>query len=211
MPAFARVLKPRALIAVLIFAISVVGLGREAEGLPTSRWTGSVTCTVTTQGTDKNGNAYSDQQVHTWAIFPVLITSQGSFTFYSATWTVSGRGSVGPLSWAYNGRVFNYIQFVDVNGDLHISTGPNVCDLTGTTVSDGTTDNICEQQFSTIIVSGNPTHVQGTVPVIVPAATKIGHAEPGGSTHMEACSWDFNYGIILLQPLPRPREKPQRP
>jgi len=185
-------------------------LDGNASSLPTSRWTGSASCTITTTNT-----GYTEQQIHTWLIVPLLVATQGGSTFYSEIWTVTGTGSGSGSNWIYNGRGYGTIEFrIDANGSLHIdrsSTQTN--DPTGIIVTPSSNKPFTWEAFEwnsfpnqIIDPKSNQTHVQGMGPQTVNGS--VGYQEPGGSTHTSNCSWDFNFGVVLLQPLPGPLEKP---
>jgi hypothetical protein len=57
------------------------------------------------------------------------------------------------------------------------------------------------------IISGNIPHVQlGSNP---PVTSPVGYLEPGDSEHLTACTYDFKFSPVLLEPLPKPIEKPK--
>jgi len=189
-----------------------------AQAIPTSHWVGSVTCTVTTTSADST-ISYTDQQTHTWSIWPFLISTQGAFTYYSDVWTVTGSGSKSggsnpniSLSWKTDGRGYGFFKFWVSGSDLNIARGNSQLeDQSGilvTQTNSGTIPptvtfypaSVPEQNFDTITVPATTTHVVGSSTPTVTGS--VGYQEPGASKHTQMCSWNLHYGPVLLQPPP---------
>jgi len=189
----------------------------DAQAIPTSHWVGSVTCTLTTMSADPN-ISYTDQQTHTWSIWPFLISTQGAFTYYSAIWTVTGSGSKSEsgsqtsLSWKTDGRGYGFFKFWVSGSNLNIQKGNSQLeDQNGTMVTQTDSSKnppavtvypapVWEQDFATIIVPTTTTHVVGSS---MPTVTgSVGYEQPGKSSSTETCSWNLQYGPVLLQPPP---------
>ena len=188
-----------------------------AQAIPTSHWVGSVTCTVTTTSADST-ISYTDQQTHTWSIWPFLISTQGAFTYYSTVWTVTGSGSKSDsisnirLSWNTNGRGYGFFKFWVMGSDLQIQRGNSQLEDQGgilVTQTDSSKTpptvtvypaSVWEQNFDTIIVPATTAHVVGSsMPTITGS---VGYQQPGNSKSTKMCSWNLQYGPVLLQPPP---------
>jgi hypothetical protein len=187
-----------------------------AQAIPTSHWVGSVTCTITTTSTDPNVS-YTDQQTHTWSIWPFLISTQGAFTYYSDVWTVTGSGSKSDgstirLGWKTDGKGYGFFKFWVLGTDLHIQKGNSQLEdhsgILVTQTDSGTNPptvtvypaSVWEQDFGTIIVPATTTHVvDSSTPTI---SGSVGYQQPGKSAHTDVCSWNLQYGPVLLQPPP---------
>ena len=172
-------------------------------------WKGSATCTIKTINQD-----YSDEQTHTWSLFPGLITTMGPFTYYASTWTVTGGGSNSTSKWTYNGIGFGSIRFWKQtpiispgNSQLRDNTGTYVTPKSGASF----TVNVFEQALWVPITAQTPTDATGMSSPMIPSTATIGYQDPGGNNNMHTatCSWDFHFGPVQLIPLPlKPKPRP---
>jgi hypothetical protein len=194
----------RHLALALVAACTAALVVSNAQALPTTRWTGSVTCTLTT-----SGSRYADQQVQTWNIMPGAVTPQGPSTFYTEDWTDSGTGGNPSATWTTNGRGHGTIVFTVIasTGKLHIGLGSAATrDNTGTLVrpQGGApyTAPAYEWAFPLIEVPANSTDVHGSSQP--PVNGKVGFQEPADGKTTATCSWTLHFGAVVLQPPSEP-------